>query len=77
MGAYPRPPRRRRCPVGSREYTVRRGDTLFSIARDFNTTVAELRRLNPRINPNRLRPGQVICVPRREPGPPCPPCPRQ
>jgi LysM repeat protein len=76
MGVYQRPPRRRRCPVGSRQYTVRRDDTFYSIARDFNTTVAELRRLNPGINQNRLRPGQIICVPTTRPGDPGRPCPR-
>jgi LysM repeat protein len=82
MGSYRRPPRRpprrRRCPTGAREYTIRQGDTFNSIANYFNTTVTELRRLNPGINPDRLRPGQVICVPRRGPnGPerPYPPCP--
>ena len=60
-----RPPRRRRCPRGSREYAVRRGDTLRSIARKFDTTVAELRRLNPGLRRRDLRPGQRICVPSR------------
>ncbi|PRX34702.1 LysM domain-containing protein [Orenia metallireducens] len=76
MGMYrrprpprPRPPRPGRCPRGSREYVVRRGDTFYTIARDFNTTVAELRRLNPGINPDRLREGQIICVPGRGPCP--------
>lgn len=51
------------CPAGSRRYTIRRGDTFYSIARRFNTTVAELRRLNPGINPEALLIGQNICVP--------------
>ena len=58
-----RPPRRRPCPRGSREYIVRRGDTFRSVAREFNTTVAELKRLNPGIY--ELEPGQTICVPIR------------
>ncbi|MEI3423776.1 MAG: LysM domain-containing protein [Christensenellales bacterium] len=33
-------------------YVVRRGDTLSSIARRFNTTVEELLRLNPREDPD-------------------------
>jgi len=41
-------------------YTVRAGDTLFSIARSFRTSVAELMRLNDLLDPNRLWAGQVL-----------------
>lgn len=51
------------CPPNSRPYTIRSGDTFFSIARRFNTTVNALRRLNPGVDPNNLQIGQVICVP--------------
>jgi LysM repeat protein len=54
-----------RCPIDTREYTIQRGDNLFQLARRFNTTVNRLRRLNPGIEPERLAPGQVICVPAR------------
>ncbi len=53
------------CPANARPYTIRSGDTFFSIARRFNTTVNALRRLNPGVDPNNLQIGQVICVPRR------------
>ncbi|MHB9093953.1 MAG: LysM peptidoglycan-binding domain-containing protein [Eubacteriales bacterium] len=53
-------------------YTIKAGDTLFSIARSFNTTVAAIVSANPGIDPNRLMIGQVICIPQ---GPP-PPVPR-
>ncbi len=65
-------PRGRRitCPPGFRRYIVRPGDTLFSIARRFNTTVAELLRVNPFItNPDLIFPGQIICVPAAPPPP--------
>lgn len=53
-----------RCPAGFQTYTVRPGDTLSSIARQFSTTVAVLLQANPFIvDPNRIFPGQVICVP--------------
>jgi LysM repeat protein len=42
---------------------VRRGDTLSSIARRFNTTVAVLRRMNPEIRGDYLRVGQKVKVP--------------
>ncbi|MCA9924857.1 MAG: LysM peptidoglycan-binding domain-containing protein, partial [Anaerolineales bacterium] len=45
-------------------YVVVRGDTLFAIARRFNTTIDELCRLNPLIrNKNLIYPGQVINLP--------------
>lgn len=50
------------CP-GGRFYTIVSGDTLFSIAPRFNTTVAALIAANQGINPNNLQPGQVICIP--------------
>jgi len=51
--------------AGSGEtYTVRPGDTLFAIARSFETTVAELLRLNPRIDdPDLILIGQRLVVP--------------
>ncbi len=50
-------------------YRVRRGDTLYSIARTFNTTVAFLRTWN-NIRGSRILPGDVIAVsaPRRASG---------
>ncbi len=62
------------CP-GGQLYRIRSGDTLFSIAEDFGTTVAALRRANPGINPNNLRVGQVICIPVPAPTTTPIPCP--
>lgn len=50
------------CP-GGRFYTIVAGDTLFSIARRFNTTVNAIVAANQGIDPNNLQPGQVICIP--------------
>ena len=69
LGNYPdrnrrrRPPRRRTCPRGTVPYYVRREETMSSIARKFDTTVSELRRINPDVRPGELRRGQRICVP--------------
>ena len=63
----PTPP----CPGGT--YQIRAGDTFFSIARRFNTTVEALIAANPGVDPDRLMIGQVICLPPGTPGPiPCP-----
>jgi LysM repeat protein len=43
-------------------YEVRRGDTLESIAAKFETTVDDLVRLNPDVDPLALSPGQKIRV---------------
>ncbi len=43
-------------------YTVKSGDSLWSIANRFNTTVAEIKRLN-NLNMNALQVGQVLKLP--------------
>lgn len=47
----------------TREYTVQPGDTLYSIARRFGTTVDELVRLNGLADPHRLQAGRRLTVP--------------
>ncbi|MCB1092133.1 MAG: LysM peptidoglycan-binding domain-containing protein, partial [Verrucomicrobiae bacterium] len=47
-------------------YTVERGDTLYSLARDFFTTQSELQRLNEMGNSTILRPGQDLVVPTKK-----------
>lgn len=49
-------------PRQRQNYRVRRGDTLESIAAKFDTTVDDLYRLNPDIDPLALSPGQRIRV---------------
>ncbi len=58
-------------------YTIRAGDTFFTLAQRFGTTVAAIQAANPGVNPNNLQIGQVICIPTRPaPGPPpTPVCP--
>jgi LysM repeat protein len=45
-----------------RFYRLRAGQTLSDVALRFDTSVEELLRLNPRVNPNSLRVGQRIRV---------------
>ena len=61
------------CPAGTAPYIVQRGDTLYTIAGRFNTTIQVISSANPGITPERLFVGQVICVPQRQP--PQPACP--
>lgn len=50
-------------PQCSFYYTVRWGDTLFSIARRFGTTVQAIVAANNIVNPSLIRVGQVLCIP--------------
>jgi LysM repeat protein len=43
-------------------WTVKHGDTLFSIATQFGTSVKVLKRLNPNIDPSALQVGQTLVV---------------
>ena len=43
-------------------YTVKRGDSLYSIAREYNTTVNEIKKLN-NLTSNLLSIGQTIRIP--------------
>ncbi|MFW5647761.1 MAG: LysM peptidoglycan-binding domain-containing protein, partial [Candidatus Alkaliphilus sp. MAG34] len=53
-----------KCPSGTSEYTIKSGDTFFTLAKRFNTTVEAIQRANPGVNPNNLQIGQVICIPK-------------
>jgi len=52
------------CPGGF-VYIVQPGDSLYTIAIRFRTTIEAILRINPQItNPNLIFAGQVICIPR-------------
>jgi len=57
------------CPTGTTPYTIRSGDTFYSLARRFNTTVEAIQAANPGVDPNNLQIGQVICIPGTTPPP--------
>ena len=50
-------------PVATKKYTVRSGDTLYTIALRFNTTVSRLATLNRILNVGLIRIGQTIQLP--------------
>lgn len=44
-------------------YTVKAGDQLFAVSRRYNVRMAAIRKANPGLNPDRIRPGQKIVIP--------------
>lgn len=58
---------------GGTTYTVKAGDTLYSIAQRFNTTVAKIAAANNIANVNLLRIGQVLKIPATSTAPTPPP----
>jgi len=67
----PGPPTPGECPSGTQPYIIRAGDTFYSLAIRFNTTVEAIMAANPGVDPNRLMIGQQICIPHTG----LPPCP--
>ena len=66
------PTRRLTCPDADL-YVIKKGDTLWDIAQDYNVSVNTLLELNPYVEPTRLAIGQYICVPKRASGDQTPP----
>jgi LysM repeat protein len=59
----PEPPKPPRPPAECASYhVVMRGDTLYALAKEFNTTVGALVELNRIANPNLIYVGQKLCV---------------
>lgn len=54
-------------PVGGTTHTVQRGETLYSIARQYGVTVQGIINANNLNNPNSLTPGQQLIIPPVEP----------
>ena len=56
------------CPGGTL-YTIVAGDTLYSLARRYNTTVSAIQKANPGLDPRSLQVGRKICIPSAVPCP--------
>ncbi len=59
------------CPGGTL-YVIKPGDTFFSLARRFGTTVDALLAANPGVDPQNLQIGMTICIPVAPAPAPCP-----
>lgn len=53
----------RTCPSGTTSYTIRAGDTFYSLSRRYNISLDSLIAANPGVDPDRLFIGQIICIP--------------
>jgi len=56
-------PKPKASPAAAQTYTVKSGDTLGQIAKQFGTTVDALAAANGIADPNLIRPGQVLTIP--------------
>ena len=52
-----------KAPLGTIQYTVQPGDTLYRIARNYNTTIRNIQAFNNIPDPNRIYAGQRIIIP--------------
>jgi LysM repeat protein len=48
-----------------KQYTVIQGDTCYSIAKNNNTSVKEIKECNPGINVEKIKPGDVLILPQK------------
>lgn len=51
------------CKAGSFPYKIRKGDTLYTLAKRYKTTVERLLEVNPEIDPLNLQIDSQICIP--------------
>ncbi len=49
-------------------YTIRKGDTLYGVAKEFQTTVASIMKLNPGVTETNFKAGESIRLPKRGEG---------
>lgn len=66
-GYYPYAGWRITAPLGTIRYTVQPGDTLYSIARRFNSTVENILKFNTIPNPAMIQVGQLLIIPESPP----------
>lgn len=48
--------------ISKKQYIIKKGDTLYSICRKFNTTIDQIKKINNIKNPDIIKPGQKIII---------------
>ena len=51
------------CPENYTQHVVKRGDTLWQLARTYGVSVQSIRNANPGIDADNLREGSILCIP--------------
>lgn len=54
------------CPSGFIPYTIKAGDTLYSIAKSFDVSVNDIIAANPGLLPDSLQVARIICIPKTD-----------
>lgn len=54
-------------PLGTVSYTVKSGDTLYRIAKNYNTTIQNIQAFNQIQDPNKINVGQKLTIPQSPP----------
>jgi LysM repeat protein len=49
--------------AATKTYKVKKGDTMWQIAKKFGITVAALKKANPKVDPNKMRVGTILVIP--------------
>lgn len=49
--------------AAKKTYRVKKGDTMWEIAREFGISVAALKKANPKVDPNSMRVGTILVIP--------------
>ena len=52
-----------KCPPGTFPHNYQQGETFYTLAQRYHTTVAAIKAANPTLDPYNLQPGMVICIP--------------
>jgi len=52
------------CPAGTETYTIQEDDTIYKLSLRLNVSMNMLLKMNSKMNPDTLLPGQIICIPK-------------
>lgn len=56
-------------------HIIKKGETIYSLSRNYGVSIAQIEKVNPRLDKNQLKVGQRVVIPGTQPSPPPPPSP--